>query len=107
MQRLVDEGAAEPEVIAVHTDFHLALHRDCNNSLFLSLIRIFATIQSNLTLVERYRTRDMRAFILVHRALLDAVEAGDRAAVRARLIEHFEEPLQWSGATNGSQDPRA
>lgn len=96
MRRLADRGGNEPSMIELHTQFHLALYRDQGNWLLLSLIRIFATIQRTLTMLDRYRTNDIAQFITLHEALVDAIEAGNAAAIRAKLLEHFEEPLKWS-----------
>jgi DNA-binding FadR family transcriptional regulator len=96
MRRLVDKGGSEDELIQVHTDFHLALYQEPGNWLLLSLIKTFATVQRSLTLLRRYRTQDMKKFIDLHVALVDAIEAGKPNAVRDRLLEHFEEALSWS-----------
>jgi DNA-binding FadR family transcriptional regulator len=105
MQRLVDDGSDEAALIQVHTLFHLALYRSSGNSLLLNLIRIFATIQRSLTVLKRYRTQDMRAFIDQHRQLVEAVESGDPAAAGRKLLEHFEEPLRWSELNRQTADP--
>lgn len=86
----------EEELIGTHTDFHLALYRNSGNKILLSLIRIFSTIQRNLTLVYRYKTQDRREFIRHHRDLLDSIRHGDMAVVRATLMEHFAEAMAWS-----------
>lgn len=106
MRRLAAQGGNEPSMIELHTLFHLALYRDHGNWLLLSLIRIFATIQRTLTTLERYRTSDVTQFIALHEALVDAIEAGDAAAMRVKLLEHFEEPLKWSKSAVASTDRR-
>lgn len=106
MRRLAAQGGNEPAMIELHTRFHLTLYRDHGNWLLLSLIRIFATIQRTLTMLDRYRTRDMAQFIALHEALVDAIETGDAAAIRTRLLEHFEEPLKWSKSAADSTDRR-
>jgi len=96
MRRLETSGGDESSMIRVHTLFHRALYKDQGNALLLSLIEIFATIQRSMTLANRYRTRDMKQFIELHAALVDAIERGNAAEVRTKLLEHFEEPLEWS-----------
>jgi DNA-binding FadR family transcriptional regulator len=104
MRRLAAQAGNEPSMIELHTLFHLALYRDRGNWLLLSLIRIFATVQRTLTMLDRYRTSDIAQFIALHEALVDAIEAGDAAAIRVRLLEHFEEPLKWSKSAVASTD---
>lgn len=107
MRRLVDKGGSEDELIQVHTDFHLALYREPGNWLLLSLIKTFSTVQRSLTLLRRYRTQDMSRFIAQHVALVDAIETGDAALVRDRLLEHFEEALAWSATEVRKSAPEA
>jgi DNA-binding FadR family transcriptional regulator len=96
MRRLQAEGAGEPAMIRVHTLFHQAPYRHQGNRLLLSLIRMFATIQRSLAATNRYHTQDIRQFIEAHSALVDAIERGDGAEVKRKLLEHFQEALQWS-----------
>jgi len=106
MRRLAAQGGNEPSMIELHTRFHLALYRDHGNWLLLSLIKIFATIQRTLTMLDRYRTSDIGQFIALHEALVDAIEVGDATAIRVKLLEHFEEPLKWSQSAAASTDHR-
>jgi DNA-binding GntR family transcriptional regulator len=106
MRRLAAQGGNEPSMIELHTLFHLALYRDHGNWLLLSLIKIFATIQRTLTMLNRYRTSDITQFIALHQALVDAIEVGDAAAIRVKLLEHFEEPLKWSKSAVDANDRR-
>jgi DNA-binding FadR family transcriptional regulator len=99
MRRLDAGGGDESSMIRVHALFHLALYQDQGNALLLSLIKIFATIQRSMTLVNRYRTQDTKEFIDLHSALVDAIERGNAAEVRTTLLEHFEEALEWSKQT--------
>ncbi len=96
MRRLASEGADESSMIEVHTLFHLALYRHQGNALLQSLIKFFATIQRSMTLVNRYRTQNIKQFIEMHAALVDAIEHGNAKEARRKLLEHFEEALQWS-----------
>jgi DNA-binding FadR family transcriptional regulator len=106
MLSLVDGGSDEAALIREHTRFHLALYRSSGNSLLLNLIKIFATVQRSLTVVNRYRTQDTREFIELHRSLVAAIESGDRDTARKRLIEHFDEPLRWSEKNLGNADSK-
>jgi len=102
MRRLVADGGAEASMIQLHTLFHLSLYRDQGNALLLSLIKIFATVQRSLTLMNRYRTQDMMEFVGLHEALVNAIEEKNPAKVRQMLFEHFKEALAWSRAEKGS-----
>lgn len=103
MRRLEAGGGDEPSMIKVHALFHRALYKDQGNALLLSLIEIFATIQRSMTLANRYRTRDMKQFIELHATLVDAIERGSAAEVRTKLLEHFEEALEWSQQAMASE----
>ncbi len=105
MRRLDTDGGSEASMIQLHTLFHLSLYRDQGNALLLSLIRIFATVQRSLTLMNRYRTQDMKEFVNLHEALVNAIEEKNPARVRRELLEHFSEALAWSRAIKES-DPR-
>ena len=102
MRRLDTDGGSESSMIQLHTLFHLSLYRDQGNALLLSLIKIFATVQRSLTLMNRYRTQDMKDFINLHEALVNAIEEGNPAKVRQKLLEHFKEALGWSKAETES-----
>jgi len=92
----------EAELIELHTAFHLRLYKNANNSLLLNLIRIFSTIQKNLTYLKRYRTLDKRAFVEDHRKILEALRKRDGKLARERLLEHFAEPLNWARQEYGA-----
>ena len=96
IERMVAAGAGEKELIEAHTTFHLDLYCHSGNSLLLNLIRIFATIQRNLTLINRYRTEDKAQFIDHHRKLIEAIELRDPRLVKDRLVSHFAEAIRWS-----------
>ena len=96
MSRLESEGAGESAMIQMHTLFHLTLYKNQGNALLLSLIKIFATIQRSMAMVNRYRTQDTRKFIELHSTLVDALERADVVGVKMKLLEHFEEALEWS-----------
>jgi DNA-binding FadR family transcriptional regulator len=94
----------ESELIELHTAFHLRLYQNANNSLLLNLIRIFSTIQKNLTYLKRYRTLDKKAFVEDHRRILEALRKKDSQEARTRLLEHFAEPLHWARQEYGAVD---
>lgn len=96
MEQMVLNGVEEKELIQAHTSFHLELYRHSDNSLLLNLIRIFSTIQRNLTLINRYRTEDKTMFIEHHRRLIEAIELHDPRLVQERLMDHFAEAMRWS-----------
>ncbi len=104
MEQLVAANVEEKELIQAHTAFHIELYRHSGNALLLNLIRIFATIQRNLTLVNRYQTTDKAEFIAQHRRLIEAIEQRDSTAVEARLLEHFAEAIMWSRAKEPAAD---
>lgn len=106
MRRLDTDGGGEAAMIQLHTLFHLSLYRDQGNELLLSLIRIFATVQRSLTLMNRYRTQDMKEFVNLHEALVNAIEEKNPAKVKQTLLEHFREALAWSRAEKEAENPQ-
>ncbi len=96
MEQGVQRQQDEQELISTHTEFHLKLYEHEENNLLMHLIRMFATIQRTLTILKKYRTSDREDFILVHRRLIEAVEAGDASLAKQRLVEHFGEVISWS-----------
>ncbi|RKX78526.1 MAG: hypothetical protein DRP87_06075 [Spirochaetes bacterium] len=96
MEYQVNHGYRDEELIQTHTSFHLKLYEGTKNQLLLHLIRIFATIQRTLTVLNKYRTSNKREFIELHRRLIEAIEHGDTALARERLIEHFKDVIAWS-----------
>jgi len=57
---------------------------------------IFSTIQRNLTLMHRYKTKDRNLFIRQHQLLLEAIEKKDPNLAKKRLEEHFAEARAWA-----------
>jgi DNA-binding FadR family transcriptional regulator len=88
-------NAEEQELIETHTRFHCALYKRSKNSLLVNLIKIFSTIQRNLTLSHRYKTGDRKQFIEQHKLLLEAIEKRDSELAQKRLEEHFTEAKAW------------
>ncbi|HEY9053736.1 MAG TPA: FCD domain-containing protein [Rectinemataceae bacterium] len=96
MRRLATDGGGETSMVQLHTLFHLSLYREQGNALLLSLIKIFATVQRSLTLMNRYRTQDMQEFVRLHEALVNAIEEKNPAKAKQKLLEHFKEAIAWS-----------
>jgi DNA-binding GntR family transcriptional regulator len=94
LERISLRGHDDPELIDVHTQFHCELYRRTGNSLLTSLIKIFSTIQRNLTLLHRYESRD-EEFVELHQNLVQALAAHDPVAARERLLVHFREAITW------------
>lgn len=86
----------EEELIQLHADFHLRLYKNANNVLLSHLIRMFATIQRGLTIINEFVTPDKEEFIAQHRRLVDAIEAGDTNLVMQRLHEQFKDVIAWN-----------
>ena len=85
----------EKELVETHSQFHCALYKNSDNSLLINLIKIFSTIQRNLTLMHRYKTKDRNLFIQQHQLLLEAIEKKDPNLAQKRLQEHFAEARAW------------
>ncbi|MBA7545780.1 hypothetical protein ES705_38156 [subsurface metagenome] len=85
------------EIVETHSQFHCALYKNSSNSLLIDLIKIFSTIQRNLTLLHRYKAKDRNLFIRVreHKLLLEAIEKRDSRLAQKRLEEHFAEAMAW------------
>jgi len=58
MEFQVINNFEEKELVEIHSQFHRALYKNSDNSLLINLIKIFSTIQRNLTLMHRYKTKD-------------------------------------------------
>jgi len=86
----------EKELVETHSQFHCALYKNSDNSLLINLIKIFSTIQRNLTILLRYKTKDRKLFIHQHKLLLDAIEVKDSDLTQRRLEEHFSEAREWA-----------
>ncbi len=98
-------SAGDPkELIDAHSRFHCELYEHSENKLLMNLIKIFSTIQKNLTLLKRYTTSDPTSFIELHRKIIEAIESHDGASARERLISHFGEAIEWvkNNSENGT-----
>lgn len=85
----------EKELVEYHSQFHCSLYKNSDNSLLINLIKIFSTIQRNLTILHRYKTKDRNLFIRQHQLLLEAIEKKDPNLAQRRLEEHFAEAKAW------------
>jgi DNA-binding FadR family transcriptional regulator len=93
----------EKELVETHSQFHCTLYKNSDNSLLINLIKIFSTIQRNLTLLHRYKTKDRNLFIGQHKLLLEAIEKRDSCLAQKRLEEHFAEAMAWVESHKGEK----
>ena len=93
----------EKESVEIHSQFHCALYKDSDNSLLINLIKIFSTIQRNLVILHRYKTKDRNLFIRQHKLLLEAIEKRDSRLAQKRLEEHFAEAIAWVESHKGEK----
>ena len=93
----------EKESVETHSQFHCALYKNSGNSLLIDLIKIFSTIQRNLVLLHRYKTKDRNLFIRQHKLLLEAIEKRDSRLAQKRLEEHFAEAIAWVEGHKGEK----
>jgi len=89
--------------VEIHAQFHCALYKNSDNSLLINLIKIFSSIQRNLVLLHRYKTKDRNLFIRLHKLLIEAIEKKDSRLARKRLEEHFAEALAWVESHKGEK----
>jgi len=99
----VHNNFEEKELVETHSQFHCALYKNSDNSLLINLIKIFSTIQRNLTLMHRYKTKDRNLFIRQHQLLLEAIEKKDPNLAQRRLEEHFAEARAWAESHKGEK----
>jgi len=93
----------EKELVETHSQFHCTLYKNSDNSLLINLIKIFSTIQRNLVLLHRYKTKDRNLFIRQHKLLLEAIEKRDSRLAQERLREHFTEAITWAESHKGEK----
>jgi len=93
----------EKELVETHSRFHCTLYKNSNNSLLINLIKIFSTIQRNLTLLHRYKIKNRDLFIRQHKLLLEAIEKRDSRLAQKRLEEHFAEAMAWAESHKGEK----
>lgn len=95
LELLVRKNADELELVDLHSEFHCSLYKHSENNLLIDLIKIFATIQRNLTALHRYQTKDRYSFITQHRMIVRSIELRDPILAQKRLMEHFAEAKNW------------
>jgi len=93
----------EKELVETHSQFHCTLHKNSDNSLLINLIKILSTLQRNLTLIHRYKTKDRNLFIRQHQLLLETIEKKDPNLALIRLEEHFTEARAWVKSHKGEK----
>jgi len=93
----------EKESVETHAQFHCTLYKNSDNFLLINLIKIFSTIQRNLVLLHRYKTKDRNLFIRQHKLLLEAIEKKDSRLAQKRLEEHFAEAIAWVESHKGEK----
>lgn len=102
MERLVDDGRPEEELIMAHTQFHMKLYENLENTLLLHLIQMFSTVQLKLTQANQYHTSDIGEFTKLHRSIVQAIELRDPSLARERMAHHFKDVVAWSKQYYGS-----
>jgi DNA-binding FadR family transcriptional regulator len=105
LDELIATGRPEEELINTHTQFHMKLYESMENTLLLHLIRLFSTVQMSLTQADKYHTSDLSEFADLHRGIVEAVELGDGALAKARMMEHFKDVIAWGKEHQGSGPP--
>jgi DNA-binding FadR family transcriptional regulator len=95
MELKIRNNVAEKELVDIHSNFHTLLYKNSKNVLLIDLIRIFSTIQRNLVILHRYKTKDRLSFVQLHRMILDAIEAKDPLLAQKMLRKHFSEAIKW------------
>ncbi|HSV31763.1 MAG TPA: GntR family transcriptional regulator [Atribacteraceae bacterium] len=93
------QGGPEESLIHSHADFHVGLYQRADNQLLTHLIRMFASFQRNLALRKQYPAMGTADFFSLHEALVQAIKRRELYLVRARLIDHFRDVLEWTKAT--------
>lgn len=93
----------EKELVETHSQFHCTLYKNSDNSLLINLIKIFSTIQRNLTLLHGYKTKDRNLFIRQHKLLLEAIEKRDSRLAQKILEEHFAKAMAWGESHKGEK----
>ncbi len=87
MEREAEQGRYAPEA---DWRFHETLYRPLGNDLVLDLLRVFWRVFNTLD-AELPRADDTPHLTARrHRAILEALRAGDEAALRAAVDEHFQ-----------------
>jgi len=76
MKEQIRDNVEEEKLVSMHSKFHTLLYKNSQNKLLIDLIRMFSTIQRNLVLKHRYKTKDRFQFVKLHK-------------------NHFAEAIKW------------
>ena len=69
--------------------WHMAVVRASHNALLISVMEVLAHAIHEATAIEAFNSDDVRhATLAIHRAILDAIAAGDAEAARRRMTRH-------------------
>jgi DNA-binding FadR family transcriptional regulator len=92
------EGAAEKDMVGLHTRFHRRLYKVIGNKLLDSLIDLFSTFQKYLTDMNSSQAAEPMKLYIKHRELLDAARSADRNRICECFDSHFSdfERDDWS-----------
>jgi len=104
MEEQIRSNVEEEHLVSMHSTFHTLLYKNSQNKLLIDLIRMFSTIQRNLVLKHRYKTKDRLQFVKLHLMIIKAIEAKDSYLAQKMLREHFAEAIKWirDNTKNGS-----
>ncbi len=91
----IRNNVEEKDLVDLHSTFHTQLYKKSQNKLLIDLIKIFSTIQRNLVILHRYKTKDRVEFVRLHRLIVKAIEEKDHVLVQKSLHEHFAEAIKW------------
>jgi DNA-binding FadR family transcriptional regulator len=86
MERLAAQGK---DFLEVDRAFHLKLMEPLGNDLILQLTEAFWQVQAIVAPTLRTEPEDRVITAQRHRAIVDAVAAGDAAALRVAIAEHY------------------
>jgi DNA-binding FadR family transcriptional regulator len=95
MKEQIRDNVEEEKLVSMHSKFHTLLYKNSQNKLLIDLIRMFSTIQRNLVLKHRYKTKDRFQFVKLHNMIVKAIEAKDPYLVQKMLRKHFAEAIKW------------
>lgn len=93
----------------LNSDFHMRLVEPCKNEVLVRMLAQLWQLPSSLRLfhAQAHQTSAMKATDNEHRAVLRAIEVGDRELAIERLIEHIrtaeEDTLKALGDGEGKQ----
>lgn len=92
MQEWTNRVARQEAYFDLDEKFHRTLYESLNNQTLIKLLEVFWIAFENLE-IKGTRSSAPAVTLKQHQAILDAIEAGDVAQTRQRLVQHFA-PLQ-------------